>query len=117
MAEATTPSFDELLQESRRQCGAAAKDLNMMRTEWREAVEALSGVHDRIQEWKDANPDFERTHPELVQLEEERRAASERIRFVNYWIHEARQEWKKAWNAVNRRQPRATFWETLHGGK
>ncbi|KAG9406108.1 hypothetical protein AC1031_004026 [Aphanomyces cochlioides] len=53
----------------------------MVRTEWREAVEALSGVHDRIQEWKDANPDFERTHPELVKLEEERRAVSKRIRF------------------------------------
>ncbi|KAH9131201.1 hypothetical protein LEN26_007845 [Aphanomyces euteiches] len=103
------PTHQELLQESRRQCGAAAKDLDMVRTEWREAVEALTQVRIRIQEWKEANSYFERTHPELVRLENERVAILERVQVANAWIEEAQQRWKQLWDDIYRRKPLFDF--------
>ncbi|KAG9406109.1 hypothetical protein AC1031_004027 [Aphanomyces cochlioides] len=89
----------------------------MVRIEWREAVEALSEVQKRIQQWKVANPDVERTHAELARLENERTAVRGRISDAIKSMKGAQERWKQSWNDVCERKPRLTFWEMLNGGK
>ncbi|KAG9406110.1 hypothetical protein AC1031_004028 [Aphanomyces cochlioides] len=112
-----TPSRQELMQESHRQCVAAAKDLDIARNGWREAVEALSEAQKRIEQWKAANPDYEQTHPELIRLANERTVVRGRINYAAQSMKDAQEHWKKSWNDVCERKPRLSFWEFLNGGK
>ncbi|KAF0745118.1 hypothetical protein Ae201684P_011501 [Aphanomyces euteiches] len=104
-----TPSRHELMQESRRQCVAAAKDLDIARSGWREAVEDLSKVQKRIEQWKAANSDYEQTHPELVRLANERKAVRGCINHAAQSMKDAQERWKKSWNDVCERNPRPSF--------
>ncbi|KAH9117382.1 hypothetical protein LEN26_007847 [Aphanomyces euteiches] len=112
-----TPSRHELMEESRRQCVAAAKDLDIARSRWREAVEDLSKVQKRIEQWKAANADYEQTHSELIRLVNERKVVRGRINHAAQSMKDAHERWKMSWNDVCERKPRLSFWELLNGGK